>query len=424
MGAGNSVQETSDGGFILAGYDQANSTVKADGIVVKTDSKGGVQWQKTFGGSDWDMGNSVQQTTDGGYIAAGCINCGFGAPGPGSFYLLKLDPSGNKVWDKSISGSLLSGAYAVRETKTGANPDGYVFVGMDANQKVALIKTDLTGNVTLPSFASTGQGVGFAVEQTTDGGYVIAGDYAASSAVEMWLIKIDANRTIVWDKRFGPGEAFSVKQTADGGYILVGRTTVRTMAATITPGDAVVIKTDKDGNQVWRRTFGGAEDDEARSVALTLDGGYIIAGKTLSYGPGPVDYNQSWQWEDVFLIKLDANGNMVWGKAKGHRPNSSDGGASVFAVSDGGYVVTGNSNAYPSGTILLMKADKNGDTVNLGTEDLTVTVPSTIGIINFTNAIDVAAAGVKGFTLPHDVGATSLDILIDVANGTPAERLL
>jgi hypothetical protein len=176
MGAGNSVQETGDGGFILAGYDQSSSAVKADGIVVKTDSKGAVQWQKTFGGSDWDMGNSVQQTTDGGYIVAGCINCGFGAPGPGSFYLLKLDGSGKQVWDKTIPGSLLSGAYAVRETKTGATLDGYVFVGMDANQKVALIKTDLTGNVTLPSFASTGQGVGFAVEQTTDGGYVIAGD--------------------------------------------------------------------------------------------------------------------------------------------------------------------------------------------------------------------------------------------------------
>jgi hypothetical protein len=290
---------------------------------------------------------------------------------------------------------------------------------MNANQNVALIKTDLTGNVTLPSFASTGQGVGLAVEQTRDGGYAITGDYAGPSGVEMWLIKIDANGAIVWDKRFGTGEAFSVKQTADDGYILVGGTTVRTFVPTPTPGDAVVIKTDKDGNELWRRTFGGGEDDEARSVALTLDGGYIIAGKTLSFGPGPVNYTYSWQWEDVFLIKLDANGNMLWGKVKGHRPNSSDGGGSVFPVSDGGYIVTGNSNAYQSGTILLMKADKNGDTVNLGTEDLTVTVPSTIGTINFTNAIDVAAAGVKGFTLPHDVGTTSLSILIDKANGTP-----
>jgi hypothetical protein len=233
----------------------------------------------------------------------------------------------------------------------------------------------------------------------------------------MWLIKVDANRAIVWDKRFGAGEAFSVKQTADDGYILVGRTTVRTFVATPTPGDAVVIKTDKDGNEVWRRTFGGVEDDEARSVALTLDGGYIIAGKTLSFGPGPVNYTYSWQWEDVFLIKLDANGNTVWQKVKGHRPNSSDGGASVYAVSDGGYIVTGNSNAYPSGTILLMKTDKNGDTVNLGAEDLTITVPCAIGTINFTNAIDVAAAGVRGLMLPHDVGSSTLDLLIDVANG-------
>ena len=413
FGGGQSVQETSDGGFILAGYVTPDfSAAPSDWYVAKTDAGGNVQWQKTFGGTGRDTGRSIQQATDGGYIVAGCFDCD---TSPRSFYLLKLDGSGNKVWEKAIPGSSLDGAYDVQETRSGATPDGYIVVGSDVSQGVALIKTDLSGTVTWQrSFASrAGWDVGFFAQQTTDDGYVIAGAYAG----EIGLIKTDASGTEKWSKNFGTGWASSVKQTADGGYVLAGRTSLSPSFGGTVPGDAVVIKTDKDGNQVWRKTFGGVEDDEANSVALTLDGGYVIAGRTLSYGPGPVDYNQPWQWEDVFLIKLDANGNTVWQKVKGHRPNSSDGAASVAAVSDGGYIVTGNSNAYPSGTILLAKFDRNGDTVNLGENDLSITVPGVSGIINFTNAIDVAAAGVRGLLLPYDVGTTSLDLLIDVATG-------
>ena len=374
-GGGQSVQETTDHGFIVAGYQTPDfATVPDDWYVAKTDVGGNVQWQKTFGGSNRDVAQSVQQTTDGGYIVAGCFDCD---TSQNSFSLLKLDSSGSKVWEKAIAGSSLGGAYAVRESKSGATPEGYILVGSDVSNRLALIKTDLSGNIIWQkSFTGhPGWEVGFSVQQIADGGYVIAGDYAGTE-IEIRLIKTDASGTIVWDKHFGPGEAFSVKQTTDGGYVLAGRTTVRTFAspATIIPGDAVVIKTDKDGNQLWRKTFGGVEDDEAHSVDLTLDGGYIIAGKTLSYSPGPVDYNLSWQWEDVFLIKLDANGNTVWVKVKGHRPNTSDGGTAVCAVSDGGYIVSGNSNAYNSGTILLAKFDKNGDTVNLGEHDLSITV--------------------------------------------------
>jgi hypothetical protein len=417
LGGGSSVQETSDKGFILAGSQNSGSSNGSDIYVLKTDAQGSVQWQKTFGGSGSDLGNAVLQAADGGYIVAGCIDC---SAFTNNFYLLKLDGSGNKVAEKSIAGASLDGAYAVRETKSGGIPDGYVISGSDVYQDVALIKTDLTGSILWQrSFASTGQDAGWdaglALDQTTDGGYIISGSFAGT---QVWLIKTDANGTKLWDKLLGPGEGLSVKQTEDNGYIIAGRTTLPRMFGG-PPGDAVVIRTDEDGNLLWKKTFGGAEDDEARSVALTLDGGYIIAGKTLSYGTGPVDYNQYWQWEDVFLIKLDANGDTVWQKVKGHRPNSSDGGASVYAVSDGGYVVTGNSNAYPDGTVLLMKTDKNGDTVNLGDEDLTVTVPESLGTINFNNAIEVAAAGVAAVKDPHDVGAQTIDLLIAALKNDP-----
>jgi hypothetical protein len=419
FGGGQSVQQTSDGGFIAAGSMASDISLPSDRYVLKTDAQGAVQWQKTFGGPGRDAARSVQQTSDGGYLIAGCVDCD---TAPNSFSLLKLDNSGNTTWDRTIPGSSLDGAYAARETRSGTVPvaDGFVLVGSDTNQGIALIKTDLTGSTTWQqSFAShSGWDVGFDVEQTTDNGYVIAGYYGT----EIGLIKTDPDGNLVWEKRFGTGVALSVKQTAEGGYVLAGRTTLSSSFGGTVPGDVVVIKSDKDGNEVWRKTFGGSEDDGAYSIALTLDGGYIVAGTTRSYSPGSVDSAAPWQWEDVYLIKLDANGNTSWQKVKGHLPNSSDGGASVSAVSDGGYIVTGNSNAYEDGTLLLMKTDKNGDTVDLGDQDLTITIPSTSGIINFTNAIDVASAGVKGFTLPHDVGTATLDILIDVATGATASN--
>ncbi len=415
-GGGMSVQETSDHGFIVTGHESPSSPVQPDVYVLKTDAQGAVQWQKRFGGAGRDIGQSVRQTADGGYIVAGCRDCEFGAENPKNFYLLKLDSEGRMAWEQTVSGSSLDGAYGVCET-----PDGYAFVGSDEYQDAVLIKTDLTGTVLWQqsfSGAQFGWRVGFAVEQTADDGFIIAGD---SAGPEMWLIKTDADGALLWDKSFGSGEAFSVKQTPDGGYILAGSTANHTFSApaSIIPGDAVVIRTDQDGNELWRKTFGGGEDDMARSVELTLDGGYIVAGKTLSYSPGPVDYNWSWQWEDVFLIKLDANGNSVWRQAKGHRPNISDGGSSVVAVSDGGYVVTGNSSAHPQvGSILLMKTDKNGNTVNLGDEDLTVTETGAAGIIGSGNAVEAAMAGVTALTVPREAGAMSLDILIAVANGS------
>jgi len=424
FGGGESVQETKDGGFVLTGTMALDASSSQDIYALKTDKNGAVLWSNMYGGISRDDGHSIQQTSDGGFIIGGCGDCSPG-PGPGqyNFYLLKLDENGGKVWDQVIPGSSLNGAYAARETMSNGNSTGYVLVGSDTNLGVSLIKTSPTGSVLWQkSFKSnTPWDVGLSVEQTADGGYIIAGDYGSA---QIWLIKTDASGNILWDKTLGPGEGFSVKETADG-YIIAGRTTIRTFSApsNIIPGDAVVIKTDSAGNEVWRRTFGGPEDDEAHSVALAKDGGYIIAGKTLSYSTGPVDYNMSWQWEDVFLIKLTSNGSTSWQKVKGHAPNISDGGSSVYAVSDGGYIVTGNSNAWSAGSVLLMKTDKNGDTVNLGENDLTITVPSAGGIINFTNATDVASTGVMAIKNPRDVGSYALGLLIASLKNEPVTNI-
>jgi hypothetical protein len=201
-------------------------------------------------------------------------------------------------------------------------------------------------------------------------------------------------------------DAYSVAVAPDG-FVLAGSSRlVSGQSSVFGPRDALVIKTDLNGNETWRRTYGGADQDEARTVVLTKNNDYLVMGYTQSYG-GTVNPNTPWEYQDVFLIKLDASGNPLWQKVKGNRPGSDFGGAGA-AVSDGGFVVTGSSG----GNVLLAKFDENGDTIHLGATDFTMTITGTQGTINVGNAIDVASAGVTAIKSARDVGATAVDLLI------------
>jgi len=227
-----SVQQTSDGGYALAGGTDSYGAGSSDFWLVKTDSSGEKQWDKTFGGTRWDYAYSVQQTSDGGYILAG-HTYSYGA-GSSDFWLVKTDSSGEKQWDKTFGGTGWDSAYSV--------------------------------------------------QQTSDGGYILAGhtfSYSASYS-DFWLVKTDSSGEKQWDKTFGgTGDdyAYSVQQTSDGGYILAGYTDYSYGTGYY---DFWLVKTDSSGEKQWDKTFGGAGDDYATSVQQTSDGGYILAGHTYS----------------------------------------------------------------------------------------------------------------------------------------------
>jgi len=296
-----SVQQTSDGGYILAGVTRSFGAGGYDALLIKADASGNVQWAKTYGGTSGDYAYSVQQTSDGGYIVVGYTNS-FGA-GDYDIFLIKADASGNVQWAKTYGGTSGDYAYSVQQTSDG----GYIVAGRTYSfgagyYDIFLIKTDASGNVQwAKTYGGTSGDYAYSVQQTSDGGYIVAGTTWSFGAgyYDIFLIKTDASGNVQWAKTYGGTDydwAYSVRQTSDGGYIVAGYT----QSFGAGDYDIFLIKTDANGNISWAKTYGGTDYDWAYSVRQTSDGGYIVAGYTASFGA----------FGDIFLIKTDANGNI------------------------------------------------------------------------------------------------------------------
>ena len=262
-------------------------------------------FSKIFDGDHQDRGQSVQQTTDGGYIITGS---GDDHGGNETIWLIKTDSLGNEEWDKTF---VEGRGYSVQQTTDG----GYIITGAGfpiIYGNISLIKTDSQGNEEwIQIFGGEGlSDMGYSVQQTTDGGYIITGNYRTEydfSAI--CLIKTNSEGNEEWIQTFGGDKdeyGYSVQQTTDGGYITTGVTKSFGMNTDDLQnnGDVWLIKTDSQGMEEWNQTFGGERWDCGKSVQQTTDGGYIIVGTTASFGINSDPYR-------VLLIKTDSEGNSV-----------------------------------------------------------------------------------------------------------------
>jgi len=292
---GRSVQQTLDGGYIIAGYTNSSGAGGDDILLIKTDEEGDTVWAYTYGGPSDDRGYSVQQVLpDSGYVVAGYTDS-FGG-GSRAAYLVRTGPTGSFLWARTYGGADWDEARCVSQTF----PDsGYIIVGATASSgagedDVYLIKTDPSGYVDWEkTFGGPGDDYGYAVRQTLpDSGYVITGNTKSFGAggSDIFAVKTDASGDTVWTRTFGGPDidyGYSVQQTdPDNGYVIAGAT------RSFGTGnyDAYVVKTDQYGEAVWTNTYGGTEYDDAYLVRqIPADSAYIIVGSTHSFGTGLYD---------------------------------------------------------------------------------------------------------------------------------------
>jgi hypothetical protein len=279
----HAIQQTEDGGFIVAGetYSGQSGSGDIDFWVLKLKENGDIEWQKTYGEDENESASSIQQTKDGGFIVAGETRS-FTDLGL-DLLVLKLDELGNVQWQKAYGFRCFDYVHAIQQTKDG----GYVLAGeamslYPGEEDAIVIKLMENGDIEWQkTYGSTEIDSAYAIQQTKDGGFIVAGK--SNHPTDLWMLKLEEDGDIAWDKTYGTAESdwgTSVQQTEDAGYIVAGGSS----------GDVWVLRFRENGDLAWQKRYGGVARDGASSVNQTEDGGYVVAGSTDSFGLGESDF--------------------------------------------------------------------------------------------------------------------------------------
>lgn len=371
----NAVEQTADGGYIVAGAtNSTNGNVTGnhggyDYWVSRLDGSGTLMWQKALGGSADDRAYAIEQTDDGGYVVVGSTLSTngdvTGNHGLMDLWVVKLNTSGVIQWQNALGGTAIDAGSAIHQTSDGGyviagstqSTDGDV-TGHHGGTDYWVLKLDAVGELQWQS-ALGGTGADFAnsIEQTSDGGYIVAGNSESNDGDvtgnhgggDYWIVKLDGSGDIEWQSAMGgtggfPGDiASSVRPTLDGGFIVAGLSSSNDGNVSGNNGgvDAWVIKLDGTGSIQWQKALGGSGFDEARSVDQTIDGGFVVAGSSSS-NDGDVSGNHGGAY-DQWVLKLDNAGEIQWQSALGGA--GDDRAYSIEKTSDNGFVLSGFSNS-------------------------------------------------------------------------------
>jgi hypothetical protein len=337
------VNNTSDDGYIMVGSTTLYGAGGFDVLLIKVDKNLDEEWKKTFGSSSSEEGSCVQQTTDEGFIIVGTKGI------ENNLWLIKTDNYGNEEWDKSFENGI---GYSVQQTKDNGFIIGGSTSGLGSSWDGWLIKTDSYGNEQWnKTFGGFGQDNIYSVLQNSDGGFIALGlsnSYGGEDD-DIWVIKTDKNGEIIWNKTYGGSSSdagYSIKQTSDGGYIIVGKTDSYASYS----DDFWIVKINSAGIEQWNKSydFDNGVYENGRSIIQTKDNGYIVIGDTDQYAGSTSSES------DVIFFKINSLGNLQWKKS--WEKDGYDRGYSILKNSDNDFVIL-----VKMGDTKLMKIDNNGN---------------------------------------------------------------
>lgn len=368
-----SIKQTNDGGYIVAGKTNStdgdvtgNTYSSLDFWILKLNSTGDIQWKKTLGGSSEDYAFSINQTSDGGYIVAGSTKFSFTGGIPGNhgdydFWVVKLNATGNIEWQKALGGSGADNALEIQQTLDG----GFIVAG-DSNSNNGnltsnngscdawIVKLDTTGNIEWQkNYGGSNCEYLSSIKQTNDGGYIFAattysndGDVMGNQGgSDYWIVKINSLGTIEWQKTYGGSgfdAVYNIQITNDGGYVFAGGANSNNGDVSGNHGlaDFWIVKTNLMGVIEWQKALGGSYMDRASKIINTIDNGYVVAGLTTS-NDGDVSGLYNFGFSDFWIVKLNSHGDLQWQKAIGG--SNFDEAYSIEQTSDNGFIISGFS---------------------------------------------------------------------------------
>lgn len=403
-----------------------------------------IDWEKSYGGSDWDQGNAVRQTTDGGFVTAGYSKSGNGDVGGNhggeDVWVIKTDADGNLQWSHYFGGTGSDQAEDIRQTTDG----GYIVAGHttstngdvagnNGNRDYWVIKLDAAGTLQWEqTYGGASIDAAYAIQQTADGGYIVAGNSSSGNGdvggnngqADYWIVKLDNDGDIQWQKNYGGSStdaAHSVITTADGGYMVAGYSGSNNGNLTGNFGswDFWVVKLNNNGNIQWQRNYGGSNSEQARDVQQTADGGYVVTGASHS-SDGDVGENNG--ISDAWALKLDVSGNIEWSTV--HGGFSYDEPESIRQTVDGGYILggltrtpEGNSGGTAIDQAWVLRLDPSGFFVwedrlgGAGIEQIFSIIQTTDNGFVFTGVSDIPSGDVSTFNGILDVWIVKLAAL-------------
>ena len=372
----SSIKKTTDGGYIAVGYAQSSdfdisnkNNDSYDYWVVKFDATNTIEWSKTFGGSDDDRARDILQLSDGSFLVTGfsrstdldvSVNSG-----NYDFWVVKINIDGTLVWEKSFGFSGADQSYIIKQTSDGNFLLGgcldVTASGGQGNSKSSkrhaggdywLLKIDTKGNKLWSRYYG-GQFTDtlLDISETENGNYILTG-YSDSSDTDIsnnlgeydfWIVKVNNTGDLIWERNFGGSqidEAFSITKTTDNHFLIAGNTRSADKDVTLNNGssDIWVIKISSDGTLIWERNFGGTSFDNANKIISAERGGFYVVGSSRS---SDIDAASNFGNKDVWILKIDATGNLQWQKNIGG--NNLDEASSVIELQNGSLIVSGES---------------------------------------------------------------------------------